>query len=106
MTDYQVKRLGQRLLRKHGLSDWTLYTKPLYGNSTVLASCYHRRKEIVIYTEWTNSRRELQESILHEIAHALAGPKSGHGPRWQRKARKLGVRECEAYARAYSGLAK
>ncbi|MFT4124388.1 MAG: SprT-like domain-containing protein [Microbacteriaceae bacterium] len=33
---------------------------------------------------------EIHQVLLHEVAHALAGPRSGHGPRWQRIARRLG----------------
>lgn len=30
------------------------------------------------------------QTLLHEVAHALAGSAAGHGPRWQRTARELG----------------
>jgi hypothetical protein len=33
----------------------------------------------------------LRQTLLHEIAHALAGHDAGHGPEWQDWARKLGV---------------
>ena len=32
------------------------------------------------------------EVILHEIAHALAGPEAGHGPEWKAIAIRLGAR--------------
>jgi len=28
--------------------------------------------------------------LLHEVAHALAGPRAGHGPRWKQVAQKIG----------------
>lgn len=39
-----------------------------------------------------NEEPLVRETILHEIAHAIAGPGAGHGPRWQTVARNLGVR--------------
>ncbi len=32
------------------------------------------------------------QTLLHEVAHALAGPEEGHGARWKRIARSLGYR--------------
>lgn len=31
-----------------------------------------------------------EQTLLHEIAHALCGPDIGHGPLWRRTARRLG----------------
>ncbi|MDR1512777.1 MAG: SprT-like domain-containing protein [Propionibacteriaceae bacterium] len=33
---------------------------------------------------------EVDQAVLHEIAHAIAGPKEGHGPAWRRTAARLG----------------
>lgn len=33
---------------------------------------------------------EIHQILLHEVAHALAGPTAGHGPTWRRIARDLG----------------
>jgi len=33
---------------------------------------------------------EIHQVLLHEVAHALAGPKAGHGPRWKAIAEDLG----------------
>lgn len=33
---------------------------------------------------------EIHQVLLHEVAHALAGPGAGHGPRWKKTARELG----------------
>ncbi|MBM7471311.1 SprT-like domain-containing protein [Subtercola frigoramans] len=33
---------------------------------------------------------EIHQVLLHEIAHAMAGPRAGHGPRWRAVARELG----------------
>ena len=33
---------------------------------------------------------EIHQVLLHEVAHAIAGPKAGHGPRWKTIAKDLG----------------
>lgn len=43
------------------------------------------------------SRKAAQEVILHEIAHAKAGHKAGHGPVWQAEARALGSNASRCY---------
>jgi len=37
------------------------------------------------------SSEQLTDTILHEIAHALAGPAAKHGPAWKAIARRLGA---------------
>lgn len=33
---------------------------------------------------------EIHQVLLHEVAHAVAGPRAGHGPVWKRTADELG----------------
>lgn len=33
---------------------------------------------------------EIHQILLHEVAHALAGPSAGHGPQWKRIAAEIG----------------
>ncbi|MFC6356828.1 SprT-like domain-containing protein [Luethyella okanaganae] len=33
---------------------------------------------------------EIHQILLHEVAHAMAGPRAGHGPRWRAIAAELG----------------
>lgn len=57
-------------------------------------ACDFRRKRITVsrylsarYDDETN-----RQTLLHEIAHALAGPTAGHGPRWKSVAHSIGYR--------------
>lgn len=34
----------------------------------------------------------MMDVLLHEIAHALAGPGHGHGPKWRQIAKRIGAR--------------
>jgi predicted SprT family Zn-dependent metalloprotease len=38
-----------------------------------------------------NDYDQVRDTILHEIAHVLAGPAANHGPYWKRVARSLGA---------------
>lgn len=38
------------------------------------------------------SEDEVKDILIHEIAHALVGPRQGHGAVWARKMRELGAR--------------
>lgn len=33
---------------------------------------------------------EIHQILLHEVAHAMAGPRAGHGPKWARIAASIG----------------
>lgn len=35
---------------------------------------------------------DIEQIILHEVAHALAGPSAGHGPEWRAQALRIGYR--------------
>lgn len=39
-----------------------------------------------------NDETEVRDTILHECAHAIAGPSAGHGPVWRATARSIGAR--------------
>jgi SprT-like family len=40
------------------------------------------------------SDEEVRDTILHEVAHALAGPaNTGHGPKWREMARRVGAKD-------------
>lgn len=78
MEDYDFAHWGfafDRAKTRHGQCD--------YGNQRITLSRY--------FVE-LNEEGLVRETILHEIAHAIAGGPAGHGPRWQMVARNLGVR--------------
>lgn len=78
MEDYDFAHWGfsfDRAKTRHGQCD--------YGNQRITLSRH--------FVE-LNEEELVRETILHEIAHAIAGAAAGHGPRWQTVARNLGVR--------------
>ncbi|MFM8926697.1 MAG: SprT-like domain-containing protein [Rhodoluna sp.] len=56
--------------------------------------CSYTDKKITVsrYLSLVHSVDDVRQTILHEIAHALTGPKEGHGKRWLATAKKIGYR--------------
>src|SRR3954469_8503976 len=51
-----------------------------------------RRMELSVHFVTANGEGEVRETILHEIAHALAGEKAGHGPKWKAMCGRVGCK--------------
>jgi SprT protein len=60
--------------------------------TTRFGQCNHRTHSISVsrYLAEKASPHDVTQVLLHEIAHALAGPRSGHGPRWREVAERIG----------------
>jgi hypothetical protein len=50
----------------------------------------HKRITVSRYLAARHDDDENHQTLLHEVAHALAGPDAAHGPRWKAVARDLG----------------
>jgi predicted SprT family Zn-dependent metalloprotease len=87
----QLHDLADALLAEHSLQDWTFRVD--YARNR-LGSCHYAKREITVSRHFAshNDTDAIRETLLHEIAHALAGAGEGHGPKWQREARRLGIR--------------
>lgn len=86
----ELEAIAEMELRKHGLKLWSFglaKTKRRQG----VCKFRDRRIEIAEYYARHNSREKVLDTLLHEIAHALAGPKAGHGPVWKALAHRLGA---------------
>jgi len=90
MTDLDVvRREAEALIRTHLDASWTF----AFDNAKRRAgACDYTRQRITVsrylaarYDDETN-----RQTLLHEVAHALAGPRAGHGAAWKRTARMLG----------------
>lgn len=84
-----ARRLALALMDEHGLSGWRL---ELDRARTRAGICRYGRKVIGLSAPLTrlHAEAEVRDTILHEIAHALAGPRAGHGPLWREIAVRLG----------------
>jgi hypothetical protein len=85
----RVRRWAEALLALHLDETWSFG----FDNAKRRAGlCDYTRKRISVsrylatrYDDETN-----HQTLLHEVAHALAGPAAGHGRAWKRTARELG----------------
>jgi predicted SprT family Zn-dependent metalloprotease len=88
---HRALELATTLLSEEGLADWTVVINTRFSRS--LGRCSYRRRRIDL-AEWIFHRcdwEEIQDTVRHEVAHALAGPGTGHGPRWKSLALRLGA---------------
>ena len=87
----EVDARAREVMDRHGLREWSLR----FGNArTKLGECRAQEKAIVLSRVHAveGAPDDVMDTILHEVAHALAGPKAAHGPAWQAIARRLGAR--------------
>ena len=92
-----VAAMARRLMDEHGLADWTL---AFVEAGSRLGDCNFRDRMIRIGRAHAldDGEERIRDTVLHEIAHAIAGPRAGHGPLWKATARRIGA---TPKARAY-----
>ena len=78
-----------RLVAEHGLHDWQVVFD---GAKRRAGQCRYAERAISLSAGLTRLHPDevVRETVLHEIAHALAGPEAGHGPAWRATARSIG----------------
>ena len=86
----QLTAAAAARMAEHGLVGWTF---GLAGSKRRLGVCKYRRKRIEIseYYARHNPDAAVLDTLLHEIAHALAGPGAKHGPAWKAVAVRIGA---------------
>lgn len=86
-TQY-LKQYGQPSLYEQG---WRF---EFHQKKQALGTCYYDRKVIAFSVYYLESDPEqVTDTLLHEVAHALAGAKAGHGAVWKMQALAIG---CDA----------
>jgi predicted SprT family Zn-dependent metalloprotease len=81
--------MGEYLLEVHGLDDWEVS----YDNAKRRAGiCKFGEQTLGLSAPLTavHSEADVRDTILHEIAHALVGPRHGHDAHWRRAAIAIG----------------
>ena len=85
-----VAGMARRLMDAHGLTGWTV----AFGEARKrLGDCHFRHHVIRISRTHAleGSGEQIRDTVLHEIAHAIAGYEAGHGPLWKATARRIGA---------------
>ena len=85
----EVASLAEQLMDLYGLEGWAFEFDNARRRS---GACHFGRRTISMALEFARVApdNEIDDTIRHEIAHALVGPDQGHGPVWQAKAREIG----------------
>lgn len=81
--------IANNLLCKHNLTDWSFKfdnAKKRYGNCNYTRKIISISRNLYELNEFSSSL----DTLLHEIAHALAGFSNGHNEVWKQKAIELG----------------
>lgn len=87
----EASALGRQLLDAHGLGEWTF----MFDRAKRRAGmCRFEARTISLSRHLTalHDTEQVRDTLLHEIAHAIAGPKAGHGPSWRAVAEQVGAR--------------
>ena len=81
--------LTRQILAQHGL-DWQVKADHARRRA---GACHHAKKTITLSRVLLPlyPKEAVRNVILHEIAHALAGARAGHGPKWKKIATQLGA---------------
>lgn len=90
MSDLKrVREWAEALIALHLDDSWSFG----FDNATRRAGlCDFTRRRISVsrYLSARYDDDENHQTLLHEVAHALAGQQAGHGPAWRRVAREIG----------------
>jgi predicted SprT family Zn-dependent metalloprotease len=92
----QTYLLARQLMNEHGLNRWSFKFDKAKRRA---GQCRHYRQTITLSYHFVcrNNDDEIKDVILHEIAHALAGPKAKHGSAWKAVCRRIGARPVRCY---------
>jgi hypothetical protein len=83
METKQIEQLAIELIAKHlPNQNWQF----IWNNRiNSLGVCKYNTKQIGLSSRWVRKlpKEEIVDTLLHEIAHAIAGYEAGHGHRWK-----------------------
>lgn len=104
MTPREAKQLALELMKKHGVTEdgWGFQ----WSNGKKQLGCAQIKKEnsergkvkeiktikLSRYLIALNDENEVRDTILHEIAHAIAGLEHGHDEVWKSVCRQIGAK--------------
>jgi hypothetical protein len=92
----ELEAIASREMTKHELHGWTF---GLSHGKRQLGVCKYLQKRIEVaeYYALNTPQEAVLDTLMHEIAHAIAGPSAGHGPAWKAVAVRLGAtpRACD-----------
>ncbi|QAY73119.1 M48 family peptidase [Agromyces protaetiae] len=91
MADLErVRRWAEALIAMH--LDPAVWTFEFDHAKKRAGLCNYTSKRISVsrYLAVKYADDEIHQVLLHEVAHAMAGPRAGHGPKWKHLAAEIG----------------
>lgn len=82
--------LATELMTRHGPAGWSFR----FDRARVRAGACHHNTRTISLSPWitaAHDEAQVRDTLLHEIAHALVGPRHGHDAVWQARAREIGA---------------
>lgn len=97
MNTNDAALLARSLMNQHGLGHWIFEFDRAKRRA---GCCKHHSSTITLsyYYAQHNELPEIKDTILHEIAHALVGPRQGHNNVWKACCIKIGAKPIRCYA--------
>ena len=93
MEEKHVVEMGREFLDQFGLEHWAFGVS---NTKRAIATCHISKQKIVFSKVFMNmDYKEIKDTILHEIAHALdweRNRKAWHGHTWKAICREIGAR--------------
>lgn len=96
MTTNDAAKLARTLMNEHGLGHWVFQ----YDRAKRRAGCCKQRRRTITLSQYyvlLNEEPDIRDTILHEIAHALAGFGHGHDQTWKDICIRIGAKPERCY---------
>ena len=93
--------LATELMDAHGLVAWRVKLDHARRRA---GQCDYKNKTISLsrlYVRYADIDH-IRDTILHEIAHALVGPRHGHDAVWRKKAREIGCTAARCHSLSFA----
>ena len=92
------KAYFDRKTKEFGIKGWKLVLNASEESKNFLGQCVHGRNNEIHLSYYflrgpTTNEKKLRNTILHELAHVMAGPFHDHDDKWKYIAKKIG---CDA----------
>ncbi|QPI13848.1 hypothetical protein MYO4S_00092 [Serratia phage 4S] len=91
MTVEQAHKIMAELFAKHNMQGWKFEIISSRSKRNI-AMCWHGRKLITFQDRYffAMTWNQVMDTLLHELAHGIAGYSAGHGPEWRKVCMELG----------------
>jgi len=85
-----ARDISMRLMREFGLGEWYF---SFNGSKRMLGVCFFEQHLISLSVHFCelNPLSVIEDTMRHEIAHALVGPGHGHDSVWKKKSLEVGA---------------